>query len=53
MHYLTIVLIVFISCSCGKPMRKHLLQGFYSGVGRLTVLLAANCGLNNDVLRKV
>ena len=38
MHDLIIALIVFVSCSCGKPMWKHMLQGFYSGVGKPTVL---------------
>ena len=37
MHDLTIVLIVFISCSCGKPLCKHVLRGCYSGVGKPTV----------------
>ena len=38
MHDITIVLVVLISCSFGKPMWKHMLQGFYSGVGKPTVL---------------
>jgi hypothetical protein len=38
MHDLTIILIVFILCSCGKPMWKHMRQGFCSGHGKPTEL---------------
>jgi hypothetical protein len=38
MHDITFDLIVLISCSFGKPMCKYILQGFYSGVGKPTVL---------------